>query len=108
MTGDAGVMLLGATAWRLHQLLVDQFIASFKTAPEELVRGRIRRGQTLDAATYVGIQQARNAMMPALDARMAKLDALVLPTLPILAPRIDAVQAEDVFLRTNALLLRNP
>ena len=26
-----------ATAWRLHGLLVEQFIASFKTAPEELV-----------------------------------------------------------------------
>ena len=26
-----------ATAWRLHQVLVDQFIASFKVAPEELV-----------------------------------------------------------------------
>jgi hypothetical protein len=26
-----------ATAWRLHEVLVDQFIASFKTAPEELV-----------------------------------------------------------------------
>jgi len=25
------------TAWRLHQVLVEQFIASFKTAPEELV-----------------------------------------------------------------------
>lgn len=26
-----------ATAWRLHDVLVEQFIASFKTAPEELV-----------------------------------------------------------------------
>jgi Transposase DDE domain group 1 len=26
-----------ATAWRLHQVLVDQFIASFETVPEELV-----------------------------------------------------------------------
>jgi hypothetical protein len=26
-----------ATAWRLHQVLVEQFIASFKTAPQELV-----------------------------------------------------------------------
>ena len=26
-----------ATAWRLHRVLVDQFIASFKTVPEELV-----------------------------------------------------------------------
>ncbi len=26
-----------STAWRLHEVLVDQFIASFKTAPDELV-----------------------------------------------------------------------
>ena len=26
-----------STAWRLHEVLVDQFIASFKSAPEELV-----------------------------------------------------------------------
>ena len=26
-----------ATAWHLHEILVDQFIASFKTAPVELV-----------------------------------------------------------------------
>ena len=25
------------TAWRLHQVLIDQFIASFKQAPQELV-----------------------------------------------------------------------
>jgi hypothetical protein len=30
-----------ATAWRLHGVLADQFIASFKTAPEELVLVRI-------------------------------------------------------------------
>jgi aspartyl-tRNA(Asn)/glutamyl-tRNA(Gln) amidotransferase subunit A len=72
------------------------------------VLGRIRRGQTLDAATYVGIQQARAALMPALDARLTDLDALVLPTVPLLAPRIADVQAEDAFLRTNTLLLRNP
>ncbi|MDP1567743.1 MAG: amidase family protein, partial [Polaromonas sp.] len=48
------------------------------------------------------------ALLPALDARMAKLDALLLPTVPLLAPRIEDVQGEDVFLRTNALLLRNP
>jgi hypothetical protein len=26
-----------ATAWRLHQVLADQFIASFKTPPQELL-----------------------------------------------------------------------
>ena len=100
---ERGTLVAAEAAW-IHRNWVD-------TRPEAydpIVLGRIRRGQTLDAATYVGIQQARNALMPALDARITKLDALVLPTLPLLAPRIDAVQAEDVFLRTNALLLRNP
>ena len=70
--------------------------------------GRIRRGQTLDAASYVGIQQARAALLPALDARLAGLDALVLPTVQLLAPHISELRDEDAFLRTNALLLRNP
>ena len=33
----AGELVQGATAGRLHQILVEQFIASFKSAPEELV-----------------------------------------------------------------------
>ncbi len=77
-------------------------------AYDPLVLGRIRKGQALDAATYVGIQQARLALQATLDHRLADLDALVLPTVPLLAPRIDALQDEAAFTRTNLLLLRNP
>lgn len=72
------------------------------------VLGRIRKGLALDAATYVGIQQARLALQATLDQRLAEVDALVLPTVPLLAPRIDALQDEAAFTRTNLLLLRNP
>lgn len=100
---ERGTLVAAEAAW-IHRLWVDSKPGTY----DPIVLGRIRRGQALDAATYVGIQQARAALLPALDARMAGLDALVLPTVPLLAPRIDAVQDEEVFLRTNALLLRNP
>lgn len=100
---ERGTLVAAEAAW-IHRRWVDSQPAAY----DPIVLGRIRRGQALDAATYVGIQQARAALLPALDARMAGLDALVLPTVPLLAPRIDAVQDEEVFLRTNALLLRNP
>ena len=100
---ERGTLVAAEAAW-IHRGWANTRGAEY----DPLVLGRIRRGQTLDAAAYVGIQQARAALMPALDARMQGLDALLLPTVPLLAPRIDEVQAEDAFSRVNALLLRNP
>ena len=100
---ERGTLVAAEAAW-IHR----DGVAARPEAYDPIVLGRIRRGQTLDAASYVGIQQARAALLPALDARLAHLDALVLPTVPLLAPLIADVQDEDVFLRTNALLLRNP
>ncbi len=100
---ERGTLVAAEAAW-IHR----DGVAATPEAYDPIVLGRIRRGQTLDAAAYVGIQQARAALLPTLDARMANLDALVLPTVPLLAPHIADVQEEDVFLRTNALLLRNP
>lgn len=100
---ERGTLVAAEAAW-IHR----DGAASRPEVYDPIVLGRIRRGQALDAATYVGIQQARAALLPALDARLANLNALVLPTVPLLAPHIADVSGEDVFLRTNALLLRNP
>jgi aspartyl-tRNA(Asn)/glutamyl-tRNA(Gln) amidotransferase subunit A len=100
---ERGTLVAAEAAW-IHR----DGVASRPEVYDPIVLGRIRRGQALDAATYVGIQQARAALLPALDARLANLDALVLPTVPLLAPHIADVSGEGVFLPTNALLLRNP
>jgi len=42
-----------------------------------------------------------------MDARLADLDALVMPTTPIVAPRLDEVAEPKSFMQRNALLLRN-
>ncbi len=47
-------------------------------------------------------------MVRAMDARLADLDVLVMPTCAIVAPRIDEVAADPkVFMGRNAMLLRN-
>jgi len=95
--------LIAAEAAHIHREAVVQRPEAY----DPIVLGRIRRGQTLDAATYVGIQQARNALLGQLDRALADFDALVLPTVAFLAPMIADVQDEADFMRVNALVLRN-
>ncbi|GAB1385575.1 amidase [Melaminivora sp.] len=81
-------------------------------APEQLdprVLARIRPGQDVAAAHYVGLLQARSRLQAELDAQLQDVDLLALPTLPILPPRIADLLADDAaFMRANALMLRNP
>jgi aspartyl-tRNA(Asn)/glutamyl-tRNA(Gln) amidotransferase subunit A len=72
------------------------------------VLARIRGGEAMSAADYIGLLQARAQLLPRMDARLADFDVLLLPTVPMLAPRIDALSKEVAFRRTNLLLLRNP
>jgi aspartyl-tRNA(Asn)/glutamyl-tRNA(Gln) amidotransferase subunit A len=71
------------------------------------IRVRIERGANILAADYVDMVQGRRRLLRAMDARLASLDAMVLPTVPIVAPTIAEVAAPDEFGRRNALLLRN-
>lgn len=71
------------------------------------VRARIERGAGMTAADYVDMVQARRRLVQAMDAWLARLDALILPTTPIVAPKIAEVAAPDDFGRKNAMLLRN-
>jgi aspartyl-tRNA(Asn)/glutamyl-tRNA(Gln) amidotransferase subunit A len=71
------------------------------------VRARIDRGGSISAADYVDMEQTRRRLIAAMDARLADVDALVLPTTAIVAPRIDEVGTVESFAPKNMLLLRN-
>jgi len=76
---------------------------------DPMVRGRIERGRSIPAMDYVFAQQRRFALIKAMDVRLADLDALVLPTTALTAPKIaDLDRDEAAFTATNLLLLRNP
>jgi len=74
---------------------------------DPFIRVRIERGGTVPAYDYIGMAQTRRRLVQAMDARMAPLDALILPTTPIVAPKLAELAASDEFGRKNALLLRN-
>jgi aspartyl-tRNA(Asn)/glutamyl-tRNA(Gln) amidotransferase subunit A len=71
------------------------------------VRGRIERGALLSAADYIEMKQERARLVRAMDAALADIDALVLPTVPIVAARMDALREDDTFMRINLQILRN-
>jgi aspartyl-tRNA(Asn)/glutamyl-tRNA(Gln) amidotransferase subunit A len=71
------------------------------------VRVRIERGGKGIAADYVDMMRERAVLLRAMDAQVAHLDALVLPTTPIVAPTISEMTDTSTFGAKNMLLLRN-
>jgi aspartyl-tRNA(Asn)/glutamyl-tRNA(Gln) amidotransferase subunit A len=71
------------------------------------VRVRIERGCAVSAADYIQMLYARERLVRAMDARLATLDALIMPTTGIVAPTIAEVADAEVFAARNAMLLRN-
>ena len=71
------------------------------------VRARIERGGTVSAADYVLMVRERARLVHGMDARLRDLDALVLPTTPIVAPAIAEVATAEAFNAKNMMALRN-
>ncbi|MBI2713795.1 MAG: amidase [Rhizobiales bacterium] len=71
------------------------------------VRGRLERARGIGAADFIEMVNERATLIAAMDARLADIDVLALPTTPIVAPTIAEMMAPEVFARKNAMLLRN-
>lgn len=94
-----------AEAWAWHRDLIAR--AGDRYDPR--VVSRMRRGESMSAADYLDLLDAREAWVASVDHRIAGYDALIMPTVPITAPTIAEVTASDeVYYATNGLILRNP
>ncbi|HXZ47012.1 MAG TPA: amidase [Pseudolabrys sp.] len=71
------------------------------------VRVRLERARNVSAADYIDMMRERARLVGFMDARLADLDILAMPTTPIVAPTMAEVAAPDEFARKNAMLLRN-
>jgi len=71
------------------------------------IRVRLERARNISAADYIDMVRERARLIRAMDARLADLDVLAMPTTPIVAPTMAEVAAADDFARKNAMLLRN-
>ena len=103
MRALARASILVAEAYSIHR---DRLVRRGADI-DPIVRGRTEKGRDISAADYIETVRARAALVKAMDARLADLDALVMPTTPTVAPRLDEVAAPKEFMARNALLLRN-
>jgi aspartyl-tRNA(Asn)/glutamyl-tRNA(Gln) amidotransferase subunit A len=72
------------------------------------VRKRLLLGAEMKAADYYDLLQLRLRLFAKANTQSARFDALLLPTIPIIAPTLAEMQSGDeAFFRNNSLLLRN-
>ncbi len=71
------------------------------------VRSRIERGSAQSAADYVDLVAARRRLIAEFDTATREFDALLLPTTPIVPPRLAELDDEREYNRLNLLILRN-
>jgi aspartyl-tRNA(Asn)/glutamyl-tRNA(Gln) amidotransferase subunit A len=71
------------------------------------IRVRIMRGETMSAADYLELAPARARISAEFDTSTRDFDCVVMPTVPIVAPRIADLDDERQYNRINMLILRN-
>jgi len=71
------------------------------------IRIRIERGERMTAGDYLDLVAARRRLIAGFDARTRDFDALVMPTVPIVPPRIADLDDEREYNRINLHILRN-
>ena len=101
VTAKGGFSAAESFAW--HRDLLARAGAGY----DPRVRVRIERGGEQSAADYLGLIAARARMIARMDAETADLDAVVMPTVPIVPPRLDELAEDEAYYRINMQSLRN-
>jgi len=97
----------GAESFALHRAAIAREGARL----DPRVRTRIERGAAMSAADYVDLLQLRRDWIGRIGQCLQGFDAVLSPTVPIVAPTIASVapgaERDQAFFRVNGLLLRN-
>ena len=101
LTAKGGFSASESHAW--HRRLIDKK----KDTYDPRVLARIVRGSEQSAADYIDLLELRRAAITDFGAAMASVDALVMPTTPIIPPRIAELESDAEYTRQNMLILRN-
>lgn len=98
-----GFSAIEALAW--HRDLLATRGAEY----DQRVRQRILRAQTASAVDYLDLLAARRAVIAQARTEWQNYDALAMPTVALVPPRLADLEGDDArFTATNLLMLRNP
>ena len=102
--GSAKANFSAVEAYALHREKLQSSGDKF----DRRVYKRLLLGADMKAADYVDLMELRRELMRDADRRTARFDALLAPTVPIVAPTLQEMESsDDTFFRINGLLLRN-
>jgi aspartyl-tRNA(Asn)/glutamyl-tRNA(Gln) amidotransferase subunit A len=92
-------------AWAWHR---DQQFDVRRDAYDPCVAARIALGEGVSAVDYLRMHARRRDWILRMQRELADVDAIVCPTVPLLAPPMAPLQTDrDAFFRINGALLRN-
>lgn len=70
---------------------------------------RIKMGANMSAADYIDLHRRRREWIGRMEDSLSPYDAIIMPTVPLVAPTITELEAsEEAFFKANGMLLRNP
>ena len=96
--------LSAAESYAWHRHLISRHQAGY----DPRVATRILRGASMTAFDYIDLLAARADWITRMEAQLEGFDAVLSPTVPMVAPPIASVLHDDTeFFRVNGLLLRN-
>ncbi|AKJ67686.1 amidase [Pandoraea thiooxydans] len=100
---NAGGGFSAAESWTWHRTLLTERGACY----DPRVAMRIKRGAQQSATDYIELLAARRAMQEAAAHRLREADAWLMPSVAVLAPRLDSLARDEDFFAVNGLVLRN-
>ncbi len=101
MNAKGGLAAAEAYAW--HRPI----LAAAADRYDPRVRIRVERGANMTAADYIDVVQRRAVLQSQIMSQMDGFDAMVMPTVAVVAPTLADVADDADFTRWNMLILRN-
>lgn len=96
--------LIAAESYAWHRHLIEKHSAQY----DPRIICRILRGKEQSAADYIDVLNARKEIIADAELAFADFDAILLPTVPLIAPPIAELEADDkIYFDTNIKILRN-
>ncbi len=91
-------------AYKFHSAWIDVHAEEY----DQRVLTRILRGKQQTEQDYAALKETRKRLITAVAERTRNVDALIMPTVPLVAPLLKTLEDDDEFTRINLLMLRNP
>jgi aspartyl-tRNA(Asn)/glutamyl-tRNA(Gln) amidotransferase subunit A len=99
---DGGIV--GAEAFAWHRDLIEKAARHYD--PHVLVR--ILRAKDRARESYLALLEERTRLIAQWEAEASGVDAVLMPTIPVVPPAMRELEDDDAYGRINLLVLRNP